>query len=160
MTINEIYFKTAFCCMACDQDIAQEEINLLKRIATASDLFDGISIEPTANKYIAQINDSGAVFLSKFLSEIEEQYFTLEEQLNIIDIALQTIKADHKILGEEAYFFKQIRDRLSISDSEILEVFSEHVDLTELLLPNIEPYIESNWTVRFEPLDFSVEMYT
>ena len=29
MKTNELYLKTAFCCMACDGDIATEEIELI-----------------------------------------------------------------------------------------------------------------------------------
>lgn len=30
MEINELYLKTAFCCMACDGDIADEEVQYVR----------------------------------------------------------------------------------------------------------------------------------
>lgn len=30
MTLQEIYLKTVFCCMACDGDIAPEEIEIIR----------------------------------------------------------------------------------------------------------------------------------
>lgn len=32
MKVNELYLKTAFCCMACDGDIALEELELIKKL--------------------------------------------------------------------------------------------------------------------------------
>ena len=34
MNINELYIKTIFCCMACDGDIAKEEVELIKSITS------------------------------------------------------------------------------------------------------------------------------
>ena len=36
MEINELYLKTAFCCMACDGDIASEELALIKEYTSNS----------------------------------------------------------------------------------------------------------------------------
>lgn len=50
MKTNELYLKTAFCCMACDGDIATEEIELIKEyVAVHPDLFADIDIEQTLN---------------------------------------------------------------------------------------------------------------
>ena len=45
MNINELYLKTAFCCMACDGDIANEEVQLIKDYTKKSDLFVNLDVE-------------------------------------------------------------------------------------------------------------------
>lgn len=39
MTKKELYLKTVFCCIACDGDIAEEEIGLIRELGTKDKLF-------------------------------------------------------------------------------------------------------------------------
>lgn len=81
MKTNELYLKTAFCCMACDGDIATEEIELIKEyVAAHPDLFADIDIEQTLNIYINAINRSGAHFLMAYIDELAND--TLSEKLD------------------------------------------------------------------------------
>jgi uncharacterized tellurite resistance protein B-like protein len=56
---------------------------------------------------------------------------TEQEELTLIDFAIQTIKADEQIEYSEIKFFKNIRHRLKISNENILAV-----------LPDIEQFLE------------------
>ena len=76
METKELYLKTAFCCMACDGSIVEEETNLLKEKVQKSELFSGIDIENTLNGYVNNINLVGSSFLVSFLEEL-----TVENQL-------------------------------------------------------------------------------
>ena len=42
MKINELYLKTLFCCCACDGEIAQEEVDMIKELTENSTLFQEI----------------------------------------------------------------------------------------------------------------------
>ena len=54
-TKNELYLKTVFACMACDGDIATEEIALVKTMTEQSGLFSSIDVENKLNDYVEQI---------------------------------------------------------------------------------------------------------
>jgi hypothetical protein len=97
MNTNELYLKTIFCCMACDGDIAKEEVSLVNDITAKQELFRDMNIEATINDYVAAINAKGALFLKQYLKELEAQNLSTEEQMKIIDFAIQTIYADNKI---------------------------------------------------------------
>ena len=58
---------------------------------------------------------------------------TENEELILIDFAIQTIKADEQIEYSEIKFFKNIRHRLKVSDENILAVF-----------PDIEQFLEED----------------
>lgn len=47
MNTNELYLKTIFCCMACDGDIAKEEVSLVNDITAKQELFRDMNIEAT-----------------------------------------------------------------------------------------------------------------
>ena len=153
ITNNELYLRTAFACMACDGDIAVEEIALVKKMAEQSDLFSSIDVENKLNEYVNQINKQGRSFLSTYLSDLTNVGLTEKEEFEIVRIAIQTIEADNRIEYSEISFFKKIRQRLNLSDETILAEFPEKEDY---LLPDIKMPDEMNWNVHFENITLNV----
>ena len=151
-TKNELYLKTVFACMACDGDIATEEIALVKTMTEQSGLFSSIDVENKLNDYVEQINKQGKGFLSSYLSDVTNATLSENEEMEIIKIAIQTIEADRKIEYSEISFFKKIRQRLNLSDETILFVFPEKEDY---LLPDIRIPENLNWNVRFENIHWN-----
>ena len=126
--------------MACDGDIALEELELIKNYVSNSDLFFNLDVESKLNEYIADINQHGTSFLNTYLSDISNSLLTEAQELNIIKIAIQMIEADNKIEYSEISFFKKIRLNLAISDAAILEEMPDKEDY--LLLDNIQKEAE------------------
>ena len=153
MNTQELYLKTIFCCMACDGDIANEEIALVHNITSKQDVFDGMDVNAVINGYVASINANGALFLKQYLKELSSQELSNEEQKMIVDFALQTIFADNRIEYSEVKFFKKIRSRLSITDEEIL---ASHPDVEDFLLPDINVAEDPIWeNVVFDNINFA-----
>ena len=120
--------------MACDGDIAPEEVNLIKDFVKTSSLFENLEVERMLNEYIASINATGISFLNSYIKELINENLTSEQELQIVKIAIAMIEADNEILYSEVKFFKRIRQCLSISDEEILR---ELPDKEDYLLPDI-----------------------
>lgn len=120
-----MYLKTIFCCVACDGEIAKEEIAMIKDLSFGNDIFSELDTEQLINRWIAAINDDGAAFLKNFLNELSAESLSIDEQLRIIGFALQAIEADNCIEYSEIKFFKKIRARLPVSDEEILKLYPE-----------------------------------
>ena len=153
MNTQELYLKTIFCCMACDGDIANEEVALVHDITSKQDVFDGMDVNAVINGYVASINANGALFLKQYLKELSSQELSNEEQKMIVDFALQTIFADNRIEYSEVKFFKKIRSRLSITDEEIL---ANHPDVEDFLLPDINVAEDPIWeNVVFDNINFA-----
>ena len=148
MTKQELYIKTIFCCIACDGDIADKEIAMVKDLSSKSSLLAGLDIENTLNTYISEINSIGASFLKKYLNELTNIELTKEEELLIVDLAIRTIKADDKIEYSEVKFLKKIRSKLTLSDENILK---QHPDKEDFLLPDI--------TVAEDPILDDIKFY-
>ncbi len=153
MDTNELILKTAFCCMACDGEIAKEEIDLIKRFSAESELIIGLNVNEKVNQYVSEINQQGRAFLNNFLKELSHTDLSQEFELQIIKFAIQTIEADNKIEYSEISFFKKIRKRLKISNEEIL---AELPDIEDYLLPDIEVDLEEDWTCSFSEIDFNI----
>ncbi len=150
MKTNEIYLKTAFACMACDGEIANEEVALIKRItADEPKLFEALDVESTLNGYISEINEKGKAFLFEYLREVANAELSESEQLQILTIAIKMIEADEKIEYPEIAFFKKIRFKLDISDDAILKKFP---DKQNFLLPDIMIPDEIDLNVLFDDI--------
>ena len=139
--------------MACDGEIAPEEIQLVKRITEQSELFSNIDVEKELNAFIAQINEQGKAFLTNYIQEVANATLTTQEELQLIKLAIQTIEADENIEYSEISFFKRIRAKLNISDDEIL---AELPDKEDYLLPDIIEKSDDLWSsVSFDEIKFT-----
>lgn len=150
MKKEELYLKTAFCCMACDGDIATEEVALLKQMAEKEQIFGNLDVQYLLNQYIQEINAKGVLFLDKYIESIKDSSLSKEDELELIRIAIGTIEADEQIEYSEIRFFKRIRKNLVISDEEILEVMPDKEDY---LLPDIEVSTDFDWNFCFDAMN-------
>lgn len=122
MDLNELLLRTAFACMSCDGEIAKEEVDKIKQMATKRQLFGDIDIDKELEVLVNEINAKGKGFLKQYLANLAEQSLTEEEELNLADIAFQTILSDEKVEYSEIKFFKVLRSNLKIvSDDTLLE---------------------------------------
>lgn len=135
MTKKELYLKTVFCCIACDGDIAEEEVGLIRELSSKDKLFSDMDTEKYTNTWINEINKRGSMFLQNYLNEIATEDLNEKEQLLLVSLAFNAIEADNRIEYSEVKFFKKIRSRLSISDETILGKFPNKEDF---LLPNLK----------------------
>lgn len=119
--INELLLHTAFACMACDGDIAQEEVDLIKKLDKDEHLFGDIKIDVELETLLKKINEQGKSFLKIYLDLVKDYQLNEEDSLRILDVAVKTIKADNIIKYSEIKFFKVIKANLSVSDQTILE---------------------------------------
>ena len=155
MTKKELYLKTVFCCMACDGNIAKEEVELVKELSANNALFEGMDAEKYINLWITEINAKESTFLLSYLKEVKVAELNEQEQMQLLNLALMTIEADNVIEYAEVKFFKKIRTRLSISDEAILAL---HPGKEDFLLPDInveeEPFWDTN--TSFADISFGV----
>ena len=66
MTKDELYLKTVFCCIACDGDIATEEVDMVRDLCAKDGIFHNLDSEECLNSWITEINEQGGVFLQTY----------------------------------------------------------------------------------------------
>ena len=128
MEQNELLLRTAFACMACDGDIASEEVELIKQMSDEKHLFGDIDIDKELDKLVKEINSKGKGFLKHYLTSLSEEELTEEQELRVVDIAVRTIRADNVIQYSEIKFFKVLRSNLKIVSDETLLKTIEGID--------------------------------
>lgn len=131
---DKLLLKTAFSCMACDGDIDKREIVLIKTMHQNKKIFGDIDINLELDNLLLEINRDGHQFLKSFLSELTSSSLSEQNELKLIEVAIETIKGDEKIEYSEVKFFKVIRSNLKITNESILE---KHPDFEEYLEQDI-----------------------
>lgn len=119
---HHLLLKTVLCCVACDGHIDPREIQWIRTLP--GDIL-GDAKSPLLREMMETFNRQGMAFIQQFLLEISTQDLSPKEELTLIEVALQTIRADDKIDDREIKFFKVIRTQLKISNDQILQVHPE-----------------------------------
>ncbi len=108
--------------MSCDGDIAPEEVELIKRLDREKHLFGDVDIDKELDDLVNEINEKGKGFLKQYLISLAEASLTESQELQVVDVAVQTIRIDNRIEYSEIKFFKVLRSNLTIvSDETLLE---------------------------------------
>lgn len=131
MDRTELYLKTAFCCMACDGEIAPEEMEKIKNLPH----FKEMDLQKMLSEYLLQLQKEGNRFLKKYLDEVKSSALTEEEECELASIAIQTIEVDKSIEYNEVAFFKKIRKRLNASDEKLLTAIPENPAVADQIYP-------------------------
>ena len=162
---SNLLFHTAFCCMTCDGDIDKREVALLNSMCAKLPMFEGFDFQTEVNLLIDKLNNKGKEFMTDYLHLLKTSSLTEDEESLIVDIAIQTIKADNVIMYSEIKFFKTIRHRLKISDEKILEKhpdfepYLEQDIMTETLLDRItKQYLDIAELPKFEEIKIDAEL--
>ena len=135
--------------MACDGEIADEEVALLNKLVLTEQVFGDLDIQMSINNYIESINKLGKVFLEEYLEDVKNAYLDDSTSLQLVKIAIDTIEADNQVEYSEVSFFKRIRKQLSIKDEVILEAMPDKEDY---LLPDVETEDIFDWSFSFQSI--------
>ena len=133
ISFDKLLLKSAFCCMASDGHIDNREIALIKTMCENSPLFKDFNFQEEINQLVNKINRRGKEFIQHYFDLLNKAELSEQEELTLIDFAIQTVNADEQIEYSEIKFFKNIRHRLKVSDENILAVF-----------PDIEQFLEED----------------
>lgn len=131
LQFNKLLLKTAFSCMACDGDIDKREIKLIKRLHKDNKTFGEIDINTELDTLLLAINKDGHQFLKNYFNELANAELAETDELKLIEVAIETIKADDKVEYSEIKFFKVIRSKLKIANELILEKHPDFEDYLE-----------------------------
>lgn len=138
---DELLLKTAFCCMASDGEIAQEEIDTIQKLCQREEMLKKMDFQNEIKRFVEEINKQGMQFIKNYLDELEKTSLTESENINLLNIVFEVIFADGKVEYSEVKFFRNIRVRLSISDEVIEKNFANTPDLDIFLAKDIVDHL-------------------
>ncbi len=121
ISFDRLLLKTAFCCMTSDGKIDNKEVTLIKKLCDKSPIFKDLNFKKEINDLVERLNANGKDFINYYFSLLKDSDLTPDEELKLIEFAVETIKSDELIEYAEIKFFKAIRSNLKLSNKQILE---------------------------------------
>lgn len=150
----DILLQTAFAFMACDGEIVQEEIDLIKKMEQDG-VFQVENVDATISELVAQLNSEGKQFLKHYLNNVEKANLSGEEALRLLKVAVRTIYADADVTYSEVKFFRAVRMHLNaIDNAAILKGIPEIEDFW--LESDLKSDVEGVEKDYFENIEFSL----
>ena len=122
---NKILLNTAFCCMVIDSKIDSREVTKIITLCKKTPYYKDFNFQEEINGLICLINKGAKEFIAYYLEMIKNASLTEKQELQLIDFAINTIKADERIKFSEVKFFKILRPLLNVSNDKIINVFPD-----------------------------------
>lgn len=125
---KDFLFKSAVIAMACDGDIAEEEINEIKNIVSNEIYFMGYDFEVQLQKNIEAIKINGKNAVNLFLQEIANNDLNEHQELLLIEVLLKIIQADTKVEENELRFLHLAKSKLKTDEQTLIVKFPHQID--------------------------------
>jgi uncharacterized tellurite resistance protein B-like protein len=122
-------FKSAVMAMACDGDIAEEEINEINNIVANEIYFMGYDFEEPLKSNIEYIKVNGKNAINHYLQEIVTNELHEHQEILLIEVILRMIHADNKIEDSELKFLHIVKSKLKIDEHTLIIKFPNEIDI-------------------------------
>lgn len=120
---SKLLLKTVFSFMTCDGHISPKEIGFIKELAKEKiDLAD-IDVDAELKLMVELINLKGLDFFDDYFKKVNNATLSEEQEILLLESAIQTITADDQVKKEEINFLKILRTTLKSPDQKILDKF-------------------------------------
>lgn len=125
---KDFLFKSAVIAMACDGNIAEEEIDEIKSIVANEIYFMGYEFEEPLQKNIEAIKSNGKNAVNQFLQELTNNELNEHQELLLIEVLLKIILADEKIEENELRFLHLAKSKIRTDEQTLIVKFPHHID--------------------------------
>jgi uncharacterized tellurite resistance protein B-like protein len=121
-------FKSAVMAMACDGEIAEEEITEIKNIVANEIYFMGYDFEEPLKSNIENIKLNGKNAINQYLEEIVSSDLNEHQEVLLIEVILKMIQADTKIEDAELKFLQMAKSKLKTDEQTLIVKFPHQID--------------------------------
>jgi len=120
-----ILLKTIFSFMICDGKMSPDELKYLRTYASKDQMFKDIDVEQELDDMVDLVNLKGVDFLQDYFKKVNHINLTEDQEITMLDCAMEMIQSDNKIKQDEINFLRILRTELKTSDDKILEKFPD-----------------------------------
>lgn len=120
-------FKVAFCTMACDGHIHDEEVKELEEMDDKASYFKSVDLSLELQSMLSSFNTSQGKIYQDLLSWIDSEDLSPLRELLILEVALRIANSDGHRDKDEIRFVKFLRSKLKLSNQDIQARFGASV---------------------------------
>jgi uncharacterized tellurite resistance protein B-like protein len=121
-------FKSAVIAMACDGNIAEDEIEEIKKLVANEIYFMGYDFEEPLKVNIENIKANGTKAINQYLQEISTNDLTENQELLVVEVLLRMIEADNKVEESELKFLQMAKSKLKTDEQTLIVKFPNQID--------------------------------
>jgi len=121
-------FKSAVMAMACDGNIAEEEINEIKNIVAKEIYFMEFDFEEPLKSNIEHIKVNGKNAVNQYLKEIVINDLNEHQEILLVEVLLRMIEADAKVEESELQFLQMVKSKLKIDEQTLIVKFPQQIN--------------------------------
>jgi uncharacterized tellurite resistance protein B-like protein len=125
---KDFLFKSAVIAMACDGNIAEEEICEIKNLVANEIFFMGFEFEGPLQKNVEAIRKNGRNAVNHFLQELAISDLNENQELLLIEVLLKVIQADAKVEENELRFLHLVKSKLKTDEQTLIVKFSHQIE--------------------------------
>lgn len=125
---KKFLFKSAVTTMACDGDIAEEEIELIKNMVLNEIYFMGFNYQSPLKDEIKNIKINGKVAINQYLQELSIIELNEHQEILLVEVILKIIEADTKIQTSEIKFLQMVKSKLKTDEQVLIIKFPKQID--------------------------------
>lgn len=121
-------FKSAVMAMACDGEIADEEVTEIKNIVANEIYFMGYEYEEPLKSNIEYIKTNGKNAINQYLQEIVTNDLNENQEILLIEVLLRIIQADDKVEESELKFLQMVKSKLKTDEQTLIVKFPNQIN--------------------------------
>lgn len=114
--------------MACDGDIADEEVNEIKQIVANEIYFMGYDFEEPLKSNIEYIKLNGKNAINQYLQEIATNELNENQEILLVEVLLKMIQADAKVEESELKFLQMAKSKLKTDEQTLIVKFPHQIE--------------------------------
>jgi len=161
-TFEETLLDAAFFTMACDGDIASEEVAAIQVMANKSNLFGDLKVEELLNVKVRKLNQFGNLFINRFLKRLKNDSFSENQKSILLKVVIEIIYSDQKVEYNEIRFFRNVQANIEASNEQVLgidntvsELIGEEVFFNDNTADTKSQYFKDTENIEFDEIKFS-----
>lgn len=125
---KKFLFKSAVMTMACDGNIAEEEISEIKNMVFNEIYFMGFDYEDLLKDGIEDIKVNGKVAINQYLQELNSIELNEHQEILLVEVILKIIEADNEIQTSEIKFLQLVKSKLKTEEQTLIIKFPKQID--------------------------------
>lgn len=125
---KKFLFKSAVMTMACDGNIAEEEISEIKNMVFNEIYFMGFDYEDQLKDGIDNIKVNGKVAINQYLQELNSIELNEHQEILLVEVILKIIEADNEIQTSEIKFLQLVKSKLKTDEQTLIIKFPKQID--------------------------------
>lgn len=125
---KKFLFKSAVMTMACDGNIAEEEISEIKNMVFNEIYFMGFDYEDLLKDGIEDIKVNGKVAINQYLQELNSIELNEHQEILLVEVILKIIEADNEIQTSEIKFLQLVKSKLKTDEQTLIIKFPKQID--------------------------------